>query len=123
MGVELGEARSFYPTAMTDEQKPDEQNLLKATTSEPTTTIWNQKLAEIVTQSVMSGGLGLGTFFTLLGSSDLPKLALAGVIGGAAPIGYALGAPMVKKIKKGAGMIGDGAAGLYRSVVSLSGSI
>ena len=101
---------------MTDEQKTDEQNLSKVTTSEPTTTVWNQKLAEIVIQSVMSGGLGVGTFFTLLGSSDLPKLALAGVIAGAAPIGYALVAPTGKKAKKGAGMLGDGAADTLSNV-------
>ena len=57
-------------------QKPEEK---------PEKSSWNNKLAEIIIQAVAGGSIG--TFATLLSSSELPRLAVGGVIGGGvAPI-------------------------------------
>ncbi|MCU0525595.1 MAG: GUN4 domain-containing protein [Elainella sp. Prado103] len=67
---------------------------------------WNDKLAGIIIQAVAGGSIG--TFATLLNSSDLPKLALGGVIGGGvAPIVFAVAEPISKKLKQGAGYLGE----------------
>ncbi|MCG8364919.1 MAG: NACHT domain-containing protein [Pseudanabaenales cyanobacterium] len=70
---------------------------------------WNLKLADIIIQTFAGGSIG--TFATLLNSSDLPKLALGGVIGGGvAPIVFAVAEPISKKLKQGAGFLGEATA-------------
>lgn len=67
---------------------------------------WHDKLAGIITQALVGGSIG--TFTTLLNGSDLPKLALGGVIGGGvAPIVFAVAEPISKKLKQGAGYLGE----------------
>ncbi|MCY7394219.1 MAG: hypothetical protein LH647_22805 [Leptolyngbyaceae cyanobacterium CAN_BIN12] len=57
---------------------------------------WNTKLADIIIK-VLAGG-SIGTFATLLSSSDLPKLALGAFFGGVvAPIVFAITEPISKK--------------------------
>ncbi|MBE9179866.1 GUN4 domain-containing protein [Oculatella sp. LEGE 06141] len=70
---------------------------------------WNVKLSEIIFQAVAGGGFS--AFITLLNTSDLPKLALGGLIGGgAAPIAFAIIEPVSKKLRQGAGYVGDAVA-------------
>ena len=67
---------------------------------------WNIELASIIIQMLLGGGLGTG--ITALSSSDLPKLALGGAIGGVgAPLVVAFTEPITKKLKKGAGAGGE----------------
>jgi hypothetical protein len=81
-------------------QKPEEK---------PEKSPWNIKLAEIIIQAVAGGSIG--TFATLLSSSELPKLALGGVIGGGvAPIVFAVAEPISKRLRQGAGYVGEAAA-------------
>jgi hypothetical protein len=72
-------------------------------------TPWNLQLAGILLQAM--AGSGFSTLITLLNTSDLPKLALAGVLGGVgAPIAVAIGKPISKRLEQGAGFVGEAAA-------------
>ena len=72
-------------------------------------TPWNIKLSGIILQALAGGGFS--AFITLLNTSDLPKLALGGLIGGGiAPIVFAIAEPISKKLKQGAGYVGDATA-------------
>ncbi len=114
MGVELGELRSHSPTAMTDKE-----NLPEAKTEEKGSIVpkdmapWKLELGKVL-WAWMAGGASLGSLVTLLNSSDLSKLALGAAAGGAltggGAVGYALFMPTGRKIKKGADVVGAGAA-------------
>jgi hypothetical protein len=72
-------------------------------------TPWNIKLSEIIFQAVAGGSFS--AFITLLNTSDLPKLALGGLIGGGiAPIVFAIADPILKRLKQGASHLGEGVA-------------
>ena len=72
-------------------------------------TPWNFKLSDILIKALAGGSIG--AVATLLSSSDLPKLALGTVIGGGiAPIVFAIVEPISKKLKQGAGYVGDATA-------------
>jgi hypothetical protein len=72
-------------------------------------TPWNIKLSGIILQALAGGGFS--AFITLLNTSDLPKLALGGLIGGGiAPIVFAIAEPISKKLKEGAGYVGKATA-------------
>lgn len=67
---------------------------------------WNVDVATIILRVLVGGSLG--TFITALNSSDLPKLALGGVVGGGvAPVVLAFTEPFSKKLKQGAGAGGQ----------------
>ena len=90
-----------------EEKKPEEK---------PEKSPWNVKLAEIMIHAVAGGSIG--TFATLLSSSELPKLALGGVIGGGvAPIVFAVAEPISKRLRQGAGYVGEGVAASGEDVV------
>ena len=90
--------------------KPGEKATEKASSNEKDEKSgWNTKLAEIIVQAI--GGGGLVTFTTLLSGSDLPKIAIAGLLGsGIAPIVFAVAEPISKKLKKGAEFAGEATA-------------
>jgi len=70
---------------------------------------WTMRLTEILIKVL--GGSGFGALVTLGATQDLPKLALGGAIGGAlAPIGLAVLEPISKKLKQGAGYVGEATA-------------
>jgi hypothetical protein len=70
---------------------------------------WTIKLSGIILQALAGGGFS--AFITLLNTSDLPKLALGGLIGGGvAPIVFAVAEPISKKLKQGAGYVGEATA-------------
>jgi hypothetical protein len=62
----------------------------------------------------MSGGASLGSLVTILNTTELPKIAIGGLVGGAmtggGAIGYAIVGPTLKKTKKGADRLGEGIA-------------
>jgi hypothetical protein len=62
----------------------------------------------------MSGGASLGSLVTILNTTELPKIAIGGLVGGAmtggGAIGYAIVGPTLKKTKKGADRLGEGLA-------------
>jgi len=85
---------------------------------------WNIKLSQITLQAL--AGVGFGAFITLLNTSDLPKLALGGFFGGIAPIVFAITEPISKKLKQGAGYVGEATASgteetVQKLLTSLSG--
>ena len=100
MGVELKESRSFYPTAMTDEQ-----NLPKDEPKEKGAIVWNQQIADMAFKAI--GGGGFATFISLFLVSDLPKIAMAGAIGAGGGLAVAVVAPTLRKTKKGAEALGE----------------
>jgi GUN4-like/NACHT domain len=85
---------------------------------------WNKELGGVIVQFAKDAGMGtllksalgtgmgvgVGAFITLLAKTDLPTKLVGGVLGGAAPIGYAIVAPTGKKMKKGADVLGEGIA-------------
>lgn len=81
-------------------EKPEEK---------PEKVSWNEKLSGIILQALAGGGFS--AFITLLNTSDLPKLALGGLIGGGvAPIVFAIAEPISKKLRQGAGYVGEAVA-------------
>jgi GUN4-like/NACHT domain len=105
------------------EQKPSEAKSSDGEKSAPAKS-WNGELAEVVIQSLKDSGVGtviksalgtgigvgVGGFISLLAKTDLPIKLLGGVLGGSAPIAYAVFAPTLKKTKKGADVLGEGVA-------------
>ena len=69
----------------------------------------NIKLSEILIQAIAGGGFS--TLITLINTNELPKLLLGGFIGGSvAPIVVAIVQPISKKLKQGAGLVGEATA-------------
>lgn len=89
IGVMITPPSSTKPKTKKDEKEP-----------------WNNLLATILWRVVMGGGIG--TLVTSLNSSELPKLALGGVIGGGiAPVVLAFTEPLSKKSKQLAAQTGE----------------
>jgi hypothetical protein len=76
---------------------------------------WNDKLARIITQAVVGGGLtaALSSFST----SDLPKIAISGLLGSG--VALAIGEPITKKLKQRGGQASEaGVNAIENTVVS-----
>jgi hypothetical protein len=73
---------------------------------------WNEQVAEfVITKAIPTlFASGVGGVITLIGTSELPKIALGAGIAGAASVGYSLVSPSVKKAKKGVDQIGEAGA-------------
>ena len=101
----------------------DEQNLPKDETKEKESIVpsgmapWKMELGKAL-WAWIAGGASIGSLVTILNTTELPKLALGAVAGGAltgvGAIGYALVAPTGKKAKKGADKMGEGLADVAR---------
>jgi hypothetical protein len=86
-------------------EKPDLKPETKDDKGKENKARWDAALVEIIIRAVVGGGIG--TFATSLSSSELPKLALGGLIGGGvAPIVLAAAEPITKKLKQGASSLG-----------------
>ena len=76
---------------------------------------WKVELGKML-GTWIAGGVSIGSLVTILNTTELPKIALGAAAGGGltgiGAIVYALTAPMGKKIKKGAEVMGEGAAEL-----------
>jgi GUN4-like/NACHT domain len=83
--------------------------------SDPTSTessAWSEQVAEfVITKAIPTlFASGVGGVIALIGTSELPKIALGAGIGGAASVGYSLVSPSLKKAKKGVDQIGEAGA-------------
>ena len=76
---------------------------------------WKVELGKML-GTWIAGGVSIGSLVTILNTTELPKIALGAAAGGGltgiGAIVYALTAPMGKKIRKGAEVMGEGAAEL-----------
>ena len=88
----------------------DEKNLPEADTEKKESTVpsgiapWKMELGKVLWAWIAAGGMSLGSLVTLLNTTDLPKIAIGGLAGGALTGGgalvYALSNPSARRLKQ-----------------------
>ncbi len=75
---------------------------------------WKVQLGGVLWQWMTVGGMSIGGLVTMLNTTDLPKVAIGSLVGGAmtggASIAYALASPTAKKTKEAAEIVGKSLA-------------
>ena len=113
VGVELGESRSFYPTAMTDENLPKDETKEKESIVPSGMAPWKMELGKAL-WAWIAGGASIGSLVTILNTTELPKIALGAAAGGAltgsGSLILAFSNPVGKRFRDGASLAGNATA-------------
>jgi GUN4-like/NACHT domain len=102
------------PSEIEPQQSEQESSEIQPVKSESGMSAWKVQLGGALWQWMAAGGMSIGSLVTVLNTTDLPKIALGGAVGGglsgAAAIVYAAANPVGKRAKKLAEEAGNTAA-------------